>query len=335
MSYNPNNPNGQATMANSAPVVIASNQTAVPVSGTFFQATQPVSLASLPSLAAGSNAIGSITNTSFASTQSGNWSVRTQDGSGNAITSTSNALDVNIKNASIAVTGTFWQATQPVSGTVTANVGTTGGLALDATLTGGTQKTRITDGSTDAEIVPLTGYNAQAVAIVDGTGTQITSFGGGTQYADGAARGGSGPTGTVMMVDDGTLIQSAAGTSAGELKTVTVPNTSGGLSANRLTLTNSVQNVNSAGAAGQVYGWYVYNPNTTIAYVQFFNSAAAGVTLGTNPPVYSIGIPGLSAANVFNSIGIAHGSGISVAATATSTGSGTPGTALEVNVFYK
>ena len=31
MAYNPNNPNGQATMANSAPVVIASNQTAVDV----------------------------------------------------------------------------------------------------------------------------------------------------------------------------------------------------------------------------------------------------------------------------------------------------------------
>jgi len=31
MSYNPNNPNGQNTMANSAPVTIASNQTAVPV----------------------------------------------------------------------------------------------------------------------------------------------------------------------------------------------------------------------------------------------------------------------------------------------------------------
>lgn len=43
MSYNPNNPNGQATMANSAPVVIASDQTAVPVSGTFYPATQPVS----------------------------------------------------------------------------------------------------------------------------------------------------------------------------------------------------------------------------------------------------------------------------------------------------
>ena len=34
MSYKPSNPNGQATMANSEPVVIASDQSAVPISGT-------------------------------------------------------------------------------------------------------------------------------------------------------------------------------------------------------------------------------------------------------------------------------------------------------------
>lgn len=42
--------------------------------------------------------------------------------------------------------------TQPVSGTITANIGTTGGLALDATLTGGTQTTRITDGTNTAAV---------------------------------------------------------------------------------------------------------------------------------------------------------------------------------------
>lgn len=41
-------------------------------------------------------------------------------------------------------------------------------------------KTRLTDGTTDAEVVPLGGYNAQAVAIVDGSGNQITSFSGGS-----------------------------------------------------------------------------------------------------------------------------------------------------------
>lgn len=39
---------GQTTMSASMPVVIASNQSAVPVSGTFWQTTQPVSAASLP-----------------------------------------------------------------------------------------------------------------------------------------------------------------------------------------------------------------------------------------------------------------------------------------------
>jgi len=51
---------GAKTSANSFPVVIASDQAALAVTGTFFQATQPVSLASLPTLAAGTNVIGHV-----------------------------------------------------------------------------------------------------------------------------------------------------------------------------------------------------------------------------------------------------------------------------------
>lgn len=51
---------GQQNMANSFPVVFASNQTALPVTGAFYQATQPVSLLTLPSLAAGSALIGHV-----------------------------------------------------------------------------------------------------------------------------------------------------------------------------------------------------------------------------------------------------------------------------------
>lgn len=76
---------GQATMANSTPVAIASNQSAIPVTGTFFQTTQPVSgtvtvtqatganlhvaVDSLPSIPTGANTIGAISNTSFTATQ--------------------------------------------------------------------------------------------------------------------------------------------------------------------------------------------------------------------------------------------------------------------------
>jgi hypothetical protein len=60
---------GQALAANSVPVVLTTAQlsalmplTTVAVTGTFWQTTQPVSIASLPALAAGSNTIGTVLN---------------------------------------------------------------------------------------------------------------------------------------------------------------------------------------------------------------------------------------------------------------------------------
>lgn len=88
---------GQGLMAASQPVVIASNQSAVPVSGTFWQTTQPVSLATAPTTP--------VTGTFWQATQ--------------PVSLTSTTI-----TGSVAVTGTFFQATQPISGTVTANAGT-------------------------------------------------------------------------------------------------------------------------------------------------------------------------------------------------------------------
>lgn len=96
-----------------------------------------------------------ITNT-VAVTQSGTWDEVGINDSGNSIT-----IDYN----GVAISTTNPLPIQPP--------------AL------GYHKTRLTDGTTDAEVIPLTGYNAQAVGIVDGSGNQITSFGGGTQYTEG------------------------------------------------------------------------------------------------------------------------------------------------------
>ncbi len=92
----------------------------------------------------------------------------------------------------------------PVTGSVSLNAGTNY-----------VGKVRLTDGTTDAEVVPLAGYSAQAVAIVDGSGNQVTSFGGGTQYADGTAV--ATPTGTVALGFDGTNVQALSSTAAGLL----------------------------------------------------------------------------------------------------------------------
>jgi hypothetical protein len=60
-----------STLSAKLPSALVAGRLSVDGSGV----TQPVSLTSLPSLAAGSNAIGSITNTSFAATQSGTWNI--------------------------------------------------------------------------------------------------------------------------------------------------------------------------------------------------------------------------------------------------------------------
>lgn len=252
---------------------IADGGNSITVDGVFWQATQPVSGTVTVTQATAANLNATVTGT-VAATQSGTWDINNISGtvslptgaatSANQTTLGSQTTKINdgtntaaVKaastaavaadpalvvavspNNSVAVTGTFWQATQPVSGTVTANAGTgsftvaqataanlnatvvgTGTFAVQAAQSG-TWSARLQDGSGNAITSATRGSErALTVQIVDASGTQITSFGGGgggTQYADGTARGTA--TGTLMMVDDGTLIQSAAGTSAGLLK---------------------------------------------------------------------------------------------------------------------
>lgn len=98
-------------------------------------------------------------------------------------------------------------ATQPVSGTVTANAGTgpwpvtdnSGSLTVDAANDGSLNVT-IGDGTNTATIRNLAANDSLNVAIVDGAGDQITSFGGGVQYTEGDTD--ATITGTAVMWED-------------------------------------------------------------------------------------------------------------------------------------
>lgn len=111
------------------------------------------------------------------------------------------------------------------------------------------------------------------------------------------------------------------------------PATSGGLTPATGSIGNTATSIK--GTAGQVFGWYFYNPNATVAYVQFFNTASGSVTVGTTAPVYSVGVPATSGANVFSENGVAHGTAITIAITTTRAGSTSPGSTVDYNVFYK
>lgn len=154
---------GAAGMS-SWPVTISN--VSVPVTGTFWQTTQPVSgtltcnagsgtqavsLATLPALTAGAATIGNVningtvpvsgtitaTNSANGNTGSAVPAQATQVGGSNGGSlvalkaSATGVLSVDASGATVPVSGTFWQTTQPVSGTVTANAGT-GTFTVDA-----------------------------------------------------------------------------------------------------------------------------------------------------------------------------------------------------------
>jgi len=94
----------------------------VAVTGTFFQATQPVS--------------GNLGRTWSLLHSTDNVSSWTFDGSGNSIGSTSGALNEFITNSSLPVTGTFFQSTQPVSIAAAVTVAQGTAANLNATVVG-------------------------------------------------------------------------------------------------------------------------------------------------------------------------------------------------------
>lgn len=88
-------------------------------------------------------------------------------------------------------------------------------------------------------------------------------------------------------------------------------------------------------SAGQLYGYYAYNPETAVSFVHFYNTASASVTVGTTNPLFTIAIPGGSAANLAIPQGITFSNaGWSVAATTTAGGNTAPATGVSLTVWY-
>ncbi len=111
-------------------------QATQPVNGTFWQTTQPISVASLP-------------------LPSGASTSAKQPALGTAGAASADVITIQGVASMTAIKVDGSAVTQPVSGSVTANAGTnlnTSSLALDATLTNGTQQTKITDGANVATV---------------------------------------------------------------------------------------------------------------------------------------------------------------------------------------
>ena len=83
-------------------------------------------------------------------------------------------------------------------------------------------------------------------------------------------------------------------------------------------------------------GIYIDNSaNTAITYVQVFNVASTGVTLGTTVPTDIFQVPAGGYLDDRQMTGVVLATAVSAAATTTPTGSSAPGTAIGVTLYYK
>lgn len=96
-------------------------------------------------------------------------------------------------------------------------------------------------------------------------------------------------------------------------------------------LTNTAQAIKAS--AGVLKGWYIYNPNASAQFVQFYNTAQGSVTVGTTAPLFMLTIPAGSAANL-SMVNIGFSTAMSWAATSTAGGNGAPTTPLDAVCFY-
>lgn len=90
------------------------------------------------------------------------------------------------------------------------------------------------------------------------------------------------------------------------------------------------------GSAGNVYGWYIYNPEAAVSFVHFYDVASGSVTVGTTNPKFTLAIPAGAAANIPPVMAVANfATAITVAATTTAGGNTAPSTGVSLVLFYK
>lgn len=140
----------------------------------------------------------------------------------------------------------------------------------------------------------------------------------------------------VTAVNTGAVVLAAGTANVGLV--VPTPGTTGGWSKVKYAAqTTTVQTVK--GTAGNFGGYYIFNPNSSVAYVQIFDAATAtSITLGTTVPDMVLGIPGGSAgvaANLEITCGVNMTNGIKLAVTTTALGLTAPAVGLDMTIFYK
>ena len=139
---------------------------------------------------------------------------------------------------------------------------------------------------------------------------------------------------TALKVDGSGVTQPVSGTVT--TNPVMAANTTGGTStffaSAQLATVTAVKTT-----AGNLYGFTLQNPNAAAAYLQLFDLAVAGVTLGTTAPKLSYWIPGNGAYDFAftDETKVSFAAAITLAVTTTATGLTAPALGVLTNLLFK
>lgn len=300
-----------ASTSNALNVSANITNSSLPVTGTFFQATQPVSIAdgSQVTLGAKADAKNSATDTT-------------------AITIMQVMKEISFMTqnpATTPVTGTFFQATQPISCASGATCPTNSTLQAGSAIVGKVGIDQTTPGTTNA--VSATNFPT----------TVDTNTGNASASTPRVVLASNQPAVTVAQSTAANLNATVVGTGTFAVQN-TPQSSSGSASAGTAFFASALTTATTVKAsAGNLWGGSLYNPNATTCFLQVFNAASGSVTLGTTTPIFSFAVPNGPATSNLPGLPVAwsnFGTAISVAATTTATGASTCATGMTVNLSY-
>jgi hypothetical protein len=162
-----------------------------------------------------------------------------------------------------------------------------------------------------------------------------------TQDTAGKLCTGATASGTVASTQSGTWTVQPGNTPNTSPWLVTLqPGTSGGSSTYSGNITTAGSGAGTGGVTidsspGQLYGWAIYNANSSVCYIQLFDQTQALTNLGTTTPKISFGIPANGAANITMPNGIPFATAITAGVTTTRAGSTACSSGLDINLWYK
>lgn len=270
------------------------------------------------------------TPTTMAVTNAGVFAVQNTEATGSSqkiLTGAGTVFDTGPGIASATATMRVFVATG--STTILQDVGgnrvgvTNGGLNIN-TATGSLMK--IADSSANAFTGTLVGTD-YALDTINATGsTQRAADRNGNIFTGSVTTGGN------YAMDVKTATGSTIQTATGSVTQAITGVDGGWLSATQSTLSTVVQQIKNT--KGNFGGYFFYNPNSSAAYLQVFDSAnAAGCTLTTLKMI--CGLPSTAGANMEWSRGISMNNGIFVRVATTATGNTAPSSPIEGFVAYK